>query len=693
MGTEHEMMLKFVGVEFLPPNMLFLNDSATARKLLEAAHSGQLDLAQLPLPTLPIRQIFADQQGDHYLVVPTDGDSPVALPYITGSELSNLTDTSQGGFMPVEQLIKASSSAAPSSSTSPDPAKLIGQLTTELAKSLAQGESVGGAALGQLQSQLAGLVLRQVPEQFRGIAGEAIKKGMEKAPQLLNDLMRSDPGGSMKNLLGDLNMGNVASMAAGSLVDQGFSALADTWKVDDNSSTLEHVAHQYGMEALGEVKGYVTEKLKDFVKEAMKEGLTSATDKLSNGFGNTLEDLGKKFDLFFNGMKSNAILPAAYITSKDNKADVVITGFPTVFVDGQPISRITDLLDPSKKIILEGAATVLAGGLPVGRVTSDTAIPSDLVDGAKTVLIGGPSVRIASPITLKSRLGQPGTLPQKPQPPEELPQKPQPPYEKGIAEAGRQIHEHAKNKIKEENKIKNEYELAKKNHNKATEELESKAKKLIDLKDSLKETTNKAKGLAHSAQSHVDHLEAMNESAKATDLNTTIAKQEIIVEKAKKISNVADDNLSRTSKKLDDVGSISNIKITGKLGKIVGVGGKGVGVVSDIIETYDGIQKIRKDGEEGNYRDVVIDGGKTIGGLVGGAAGAATGAAAGTLICPVIGTAAGAVIGAFVGAWGFSILGREIGAAAGDAIADSQGYENKSGENPETWNDSLKKLF
>lgn len=404
MGTKNQIALQFAGIEFLPPD-LFLDDAATVRHLLESAHSGHLDLEQLPFPMLPIRQIFSDQQKDHYLVIPTDSDSPLALPYITGSELGTLANTNQGGFMPVEQLIKASSPTASSSSTFPDPAVLIGQLTTELAKSLAKGESVGGAVLGQLQSQLVGLALSQIPEQFRGIAGEAISEGLEKAPQLLNDLMRSDTGGSMKNLLGDLNMGNVASMAAGGLVGQGFNKLADTWKVDDNSNTLEHVAHQYGMEALGEVKKYVTDELKKFVEEAVSGRFTSAANKLSNGFGNTLGDLGKKFDLFFNGMKSNAVLPAAYITSKDNKADVVITGFPTVFVDGRPISRITDLLEPSKKIILEGAATVLTGGLPVGRVTSDTAIPSGLTSGAITVLVGGPSVKISTPLVSKGVIG------------------------------------------------------------------------------------------------------------------------------------------------------------------------------------------------------------------------------------------------------------------------------------------------
>ena len=395
MENENKVALEFAGIEFLPHDV-FLEEATTIRCLLEAAYSGQVDLAQLPSPTFPIHQIFVDQKGDYYLVVPSDGDSPAALPYITGSELGSLANTRQSGFMPVGKLVKTSSSSAPSSSNFPDPAPLIGQLTTDVAESFATGESVGGAALGQIQSQLVGLVLSQVPESFHSITGETIRKSFEKAPQLF-----SDTGGSIKNPLGDLKMSDIGSTAAGGLVDQGFSGLTNNWKVYDRSSTLEQAAHRYGMEALDKVKGYITEQLKDFVKETIDEGLTSAADKLGNQFGNTLEGLGDKFDLFFNGMKSNAVLPAAYITSKDDKADVVITGFPTVLMEGIPVSRVSDLLEPSKKIILEGAATVLAGGLPVSRVTSDTAIPSDLLTGAKTVLIGGPSVRILPPIKPK----------------------------------------------------------------------------------------------------------------------------------------------------------------------------------------------------------------------------------------------------------------------------------------------------
>ena len=418
MGAEDKIGLQLAGIEFLPPD-LFLDDAETILRLLEAADSGQFYPAQLPFPKLPIRQIFADPQGDHYLVVPTTGDSPVALPYITGSELGTLADMRQGGFISMDALSKFSP-PKPSADGFPDPAALMGEFTTDIVKSVAEGGSVTGAMLSQLQSQLTGLALSHVPEEFRGIARQALNQGLEYGPKLLDGLMSGDLSGAIKNPLANVSMGDVSNMAVGGLADMGFSALADAWKVDDHSSTLEQVAHKYGMQALGMIKGYITQQMQSFVKDAVSGQLGKAMDNLSNGFGNSLEGLGKQFDLFFNGMSSGAILPAAHKDSKDDKVDVVITGFPTVLVEGKPISRITDLLDPSKKIILEGAATVLAGGMPVGRVTSDTAIPSDLLTGAATVLIGGPSAKISTPVAPRR------TPEQQPEPKPEPDQQPEP---------------------------------------------------------------------------------------------------------------------------------------------------------------------------------------------------------------------------------------------------------------------------
>ena len=63
MGTKDSLRLQFAGVDFLPPER-FLDDPASVRRLLEDVDSGTFDPAQLPSPPLPIRQVFADDQGN-----------------------------------------------------------------------------------------------------------------------------------------------------------------------------------------------------------------------------------------------------------------------------------------------------------------------------------------------------------------------------------------------------------------------------------------------------------------------------------------------------------------------------------------------------------------------------------------------------------------------------------------------------
>lgn len=408
MGTKDSLRLQFAGVDFLPPER-FLDDPASVRRLLEDVDSGTFDPAQLPSPKLPIRQVFADDQGNQYLVLPTAGDAPVALPYITGATPATI---GQSGFIPATALAN-SRGHLPGAGGSPDPIALMGGLTTAFAESVAKGESLNAVLVGQFQSQLTGLALNQIPEEFRGIAGQAVNAALNNADSLLGGLFGSGAAAPAPGAIPGIDSilserpeygfpgglaGNAIDGVASNLVGMGLSALTDDWKVDDSSSTLEQVAHKYGMQAMDKIKDYITGQAPFLLKDAVSGQLSTAMGNASDRFGNSLTEFGKQLDLFFNGMNAGAVLAAAHVGSKDDKADAVSSGLATVLVQGKPIARIKDLLVPSRKIILEGATKVLAGGLPVARVTSVTAVPSGLSNGATTVLIGGPSVRIAHPV-------------------------------------------------------------------------------------------------------------------------------------------------------------------------------------------------------------------------------------------------------------------------------------------------------
>ena len=185
------------------------------------------------------------------------------------------------------------------------------------------------------------------------------------------------------------------------LADFGIDKLfGDIWKLDDNSSPLEVIAHKLAEEL---VRGFVKTLLKD---------VKSLKDLIDN-FKHLQENLKKKIDEFFNGEadpdldakpgasssdgSGSGYFPAARIGDKDDKVDVVETGFATVLIEAQAAARISDILTPSKKPILQGAATVFVGGKELSRITAATAIPSTIAKGAAAVLVGGPSATVLPP--------------------------------------------------------------------------------------------------------------------------------------------------------------------------------------------------------------------------------------------------------------------------------------------------------
>lgn len=93
--------------------------------------------------------------------------------------------------------------------------------------------------------------------------------------------------------------------------------------------------------------------------------------------------------------------PAARLGDSTAHGGVIVSGFPTVLIAGQPAARVTDMhtcpmVDGLKPhvggpITGPGSPTVLIGGMPAARVTdmAQCAGPPDaIVMGAPTVLIG-----------------------------------------------------------------------------------------------------------------------------------------------------------------------------------------------------------------------------------------------------------------------------------------------------------------
>ncbi len=93
--------------------------------------------------------------------------------------------------------------------------------------------------------------------------------------------------------------------------------------------------------------------------------------------------------------------PAARMGDNTAHGGVIVIGFPTVLIGGQPAARLTDMhacpmvngIVPhvGGPIIGPGSPTVLIGGLPAARV-GDLATcvgpPDTIIKGAVNVLIG-----------------------------------------------------------------------------------------------------------------------------------------------------------------------------------------------------------------------------------------------------------------------------------------------------------------
>jgi uncharacterized Zn-binding protein involved in type VI secretion len=93
--------------------------------------------------------------------------------------------------------------------------------------------------------------------------------------------------------------------------------------------------------------------------------------------------------------------PAARMGDPTAHGGMIVAGFPTVLIGGQPAARLTDmhvcpmftgLVPHVGGPISLGSATVLIGNMPAARM-GDMAIcagpPDTIVSGCPTVLIGG----------------------------------------------------------------------------------------------------------------------------------------------------------------------------------------------------------------------------------------------------------------------------------------------------------------
>ncbi|MCB9872668.1 MAG: hypothetical protein H6821_00690 [Planctomycetaceae bacterium] len=234
-------------------------------------------------------------------------------------------------------------------------------------------KAIGGLldtlGLGDVSKTLAGLATGPAGDIADVLASGGCFGGMQQAADAVNSIA---PGGCTNPTgSGGANNANKTSAITEKALDKAADKLLDQWKVDDESSAAEQVAHK------------AVNDNKDAIKAAAKDPKGTIA----------------KIKGFFSGESSDAFLPAARILDPDlTVPELIKQGVANIKVEGLPISRMTDPLMPSAPAILEGAATVLAANKEVARLTSKTAAPGVmLVKGAPSVLVGGGSAFVAPP--------------------------------------------------------------------------------------------------------------------------------------------------------------------------------------------------------------------------------------------------------------------------------------------------------
>ncbi|MGB7241538.1 MAG: hypothetical protein WBC93_05535 [Sulfitobacter sp.] len=260
-----------------------------------------------------------------------------------------------------------------------------------------QGESTAALAdaMGRqgLKSLLAAAGLSGIPgaNKITNFLGDEVGEQLQGMftgglDSLSSDLSSSLDGLSVDGLTADLENA-IKNIDVNAIASQGLDAAAtelmSQWKVDDESSAAETIAHKAVSENMGELTGL-------------------AKDELLKGKGGGLAGLRASIAKFFAGEAPGACLPVIRMGDLDDGGDVSLTGVANILVEGQPVSRMKDMVagpkaPPPGKQILEGAATVLSAGIPTAFVSSAVEVPSIMIKGAATVFLGGAVASVAPP--------------------------------------------------------------------------------------------------------------------------------------------------------------------------------------------------------------------------------------------------------------------------------------------------------
>lgn len=527
------------------------------------------------------------------------------------------------------------------------------------------------------------------------------------------------PGGSAAPAIDYKKLGAEALEGA---ADEALSK----WKVDDESSAAESVAHKM----VNDNKAQIKEAVKD------PDGLLA------------------KIKGYFTGVPAGKGEWAVRMGDLDDKGDVSVMGVGNILFQGQMVSRITDMVagpmaPPPGIPIAQGKTLVKSAGLATAFRTAKTLIPTDMITGAPTILIDGAVSSLVPPAPPAPPTTQSNQAPPGPKAP--------PSSESGSAgpekPAGEQ--DEAAKKNESENAAKSGDGTPEETKPEETKPEETKPEETKPEETKPEETkeepadplgTAAKGGTGASAASGVAKTNAEKDALKTESGEKTAAAEEQYqkgeqaradqerlkneageLERSAKAEQMAggesNKDFSSPAKKHEEAGAKqyesdakgqqaaqydaegnklsaeaaeidAKIKVKPKIpiafdplpDTLGGRGLMGLGMANDVKDAVLAVGKMEELGAKGEDREVIKTATSTIGSLVYGGVGASVTTAA--LVAVGVGTGGlGLVV---IGGWaivGGSVAGYVGGAAGeevGDRIATAGGYENRSGRRDPT---------
>lgn len=373
---------RLAGVQIASLEQQQASQEQSRENFSQALQDGRLDVSKLRSPSSPVIPVYVDDDGQQFLGIPT-ALGPRMYPLENAVPFDHEGNPGAGGFWSADAINELKN--APGAG---NPQAMASLMTQAAQRVLPQSAGSDGASLVEsfLTSTGMGIGQQLASEGLSMLAGASNPNGV------INQFVAAGTGAGLAQLGQSL-----ASGLIGNVMNMGIQAAMSGWKVDDESSTAEHVAQQAAKALIGKLQA---ELMSMVDKELSKAFGNAAKDQLAKpGDSPTTMD---KIKEFFAGPTSAANNPALRVSDCDMLANPVTSCSSNVVIEGLQAARESDFVAKAGANVYNGAKTVSTNSMPAGRAMGAEAPSMSEVGyflkGAATIFVGGAATGTVPPV-------------------------------------------------------------------------------------------------------------------------------------------------------------------------------------------------------------------------------------------------------------------------------------------------------